>query len=241
MIALYLVLACVCEYFLGSLSFARICTWWIARKDITQEGSNNPGTMNVLRTRGFGEAILTLVLDAAKVGVPALGMYFLFNHFFPGTGDFAYFTVSVSGIIGHCLPVYYKFKGGKGVACTFAMFAFNPHLWWISLICFAICFILFLVIVPYGFIVNLAFIATLTGVSIWWFNMTRPLYFAGILTIICFVCVLVYVLHHKNFYRLFKGTEPKMNFSEKVFGKRKSKKVGAARPEEQTKTKQDDK
>ncbi len=220
---LYLTIACVCEYLLGSLNFARICTWWIARKDITEEGSNNPGTMNVLRTRGFGEALLTLFLDVIKVGVPAIGMYFLFNHFFAGTGDFVYFMVCVSGIIGHCVPVYYKFKGGKGVACTFAMFVFNPHLWWISLICFGICFILFLVIIPYGFIVNLSFITTLSSVATWLYWGLQPTYLIGILVVIWFVFVLVFALHHKNFYRLFKGTEPKMNFAEKVFGKKKKK------------------
>ena len=82
MIYLALAICVVVGYLIGSISFARIFSWAFAKKDITEVGSHNPGTMNMLRTRGFGEAILTLVMDAIKSGLPALIAYFVVNYFF---------------------------------------------------------------------------------------------------------------------------------------------------------------
>ena len=62
MVILYLAIALVVGYLIGNINFARIFSWAFARKDITTVGSKNPGTMNMLRTRGFGEAFLTLIL-----------------------------------------------------------------------------------------------------------------------------------------------------------------------------------
>ena len=76
-----LVIAFVVSYLIGNINFARIFSWAFAKKDITTVGSKNPGTMNMLRTRGFGEAILTLVMEAIKSGVPALVSYYLIGHF----------------------------------------------------------------------------------------------------------------------------------------------------------------
>lgn len=219
MVILYLAIAMFCEYFLGSLSFARIFTWWIAHKDITQEGSKNPGTMNILRTRGFGEALLTLSFDAMKIGVPALGMFFLFNHFFPGYGDLAYFLVAVIGIFAHCFPIYYKFKGGKGIASMFGMFVFHPNFWWISLICFAICFVIF-IFLHYGFVVNFLFLFTLSSYVTYFYATTQPSQFIAIIVIIWLIALLIVVMHRKNIVRLVRGEENKVNLLEKIFKKK---------------------
>ena len=66
MVILYLAIALVVGYLIGNINFARIFSWAFARKDITTVGSKNPGTMNMLRTRGFGEAFLTLIMEAIK-------------------------------------------------------------------------------------------------------------------------------------------------------------------------------
>ena len=108
-----LVIAFVVSYLIGNINFARIFSWAFAKKDITTVGSKNPGTMNMLRTRGFGEAILTLVMEAIKCGVPALVSYYLIGHFYTGYADLAFFIAGFAAIVGHCFPVFYKFKGGK--------------------------------------------------------------------------------------------------------------------------------
>ena len=72
------VIVIVVSYFLGNISFARILAKR-KNKDITQQGSGNPGTMNMLRTFGFGMGILTLVLDATKGVLSALLGFLLFG------------------------------------------------------------------------------------------------------------------------------------------------------------------
>ena len=227
MVWLYICLALVCEHFVGSLSFARIFTWHFAHKDITKEGSNNPGTMNILRTRGMGEALLTLFFDALKVGGIALALYFVFREYFPGYENVAYYLVSFVGIFAHCFPIYYKFKGGKGVASTFGMFVFSPQFWWLSLIMFAFCFVLFM-FVHYGFVINFLFILVMSVYSTCLFAINKPflffepspqnLFFVPII-VIWAVALLVVFCHRQNIVRLFNGTENKVNFREKVFGK----------------------
>ena len=210
----------VCAYLIGSVSFARIFSWAFARKDITKIGSHNPGTMNMLRTRGFGEAILTLVMDAIKCGLPALIVYFVVGHFYAGYGDLAYFVAGVSAILGHCFPVYYKFKGGKGVACTFGLFTFNPHFYWMSLIAFVVCFLLMLFVIKYGSVISFIYILSMSITStvlyvVWDISNLIP-----ILVLIWVNVVLVFSLHHKNIARLFTGKESKIDLKSKIFKKK---------------------
>lgn len=221
---LYLAIAVIVGYFLGNINFARIFSWRFAKKDITTVGSKNPGAMNMLRTRGFGEAILTLAFEALKVGGPALACYFLFEHYFVGFGDLAFFSSAFAGILGHCFPVVYGFKGGKGVACTFGMFLFNPHFWWMSLAIFAICFLLFF-FVEYGFIISLIFILTLSIYATCFFVLTLTMWYIPLVVILWLNFILVVYLHRSNFKRFFAGTENKLNFKEKIFGTKNKQKV----------------
>ncbi len=240
MIYLFLVLAAVVAYFLGSINFARIFQWHLNKKDITAEGSHNPGTMNVLRTRGFGEAMLTLAFEALKVGGPALACWFAFgsNPDYQRFADLAYFISAASGIFGHCFPIYYGFKGGKGVACTFGMFLFNPHFWWVSLVGFAICFVLFMFI-QYGFIISFIFIIGMAIYGTCFFSLlvTNPLNI-GVIVILWVNALLVVFLHRGNIKRFLAGQENKVNFREKVFGKLKKHKQddGAANVNDDSKS-----
>ena len=212
----------VVSYLVGSVSFARIFSWAFAKKDITKVGSHNPGTMNMLRTRGFGEAILTLVMDAIKCGLPALISYFVVEHFFEGYGDLAYFVAGISAIVGHCFPVYYKFKGGKGVACTFGLFTFNPHFYWMSLIAFVVCFLLMLFVIKYGSVISFIYILSMAITSTTLFSVWRVLNLVPILVIIWSIVILTFSLHHKNIARLFTGRENKVDLMSKICKKKSS-------------------
>lgn len=227
-IILSLIACFVIGYFCGNINFARIFSRKIENEDITEVGSKNPGAMNVLRTHGFGQAILTLAFEALKVGVPALAAYFIFENFLDGA-DVAYFVTAFGGVLGHCFPVCYKFKGGKGVACTFGMFLFNPHFWWVSLVAFAVCFILFFFI-KYGFVISLTFIVALSiYATIFFVNLYSGLYSAPyilttLLSLIWLNFALIVFMHRKNFDRLFHGKENKIDFAERVFGHKKKEK-----------------
>lgn len=221
MIALYLVIAFIVGYAFGNISFSRIFSRLFWKHDITKEGSHNPGTMNVLRTRGFGEALLTLCCDALKSGAPALGGYFLFEHFFAGYGHLAYILIGFGAIVGHCFPVIYKFKGGKGIACTFGMFLFHPVFWWGTLIVFACGFIVYFFI-HYPFLVNLAAMLAMTIYATVYFSLKLQIEsLLPILIILWVNMALLIFLCRGNFKRLREGTENKIDIVEKLREKRK--------------------
>lgn len=222
MIYLYLALTIVSGYLIGNINFARIFSWMFAKKDITTVGSKNPGTMNMLRTRGFGEALLTLLMEAVKSGAPALACYFLFKTYFPGYEDLAYFLSAIGAVVGHCFPVFYKFKGGKGVACTFGMFLFHPNCWWVSLVMFAICFLLFFFI-EYPFIISLTFILTMSIYATCIFALAHVNLYIALIVVLWLNFVLIVFMHRGNIKRLVTGKENKVNFREKVFKKHSKK------------------
>jgi glycerol-3-phosphate acyltransferase PlsY len=230
-LALYLASAFVVGYLIGNINFARIFCRIFGHEDITKEGSKNPGTMNVLRTRGFGEAMLTLIFETIKSGAPALGGYYLFEHFFAGYGNLAFFVIGFGAVVGHCFPVFYKFKGGKGVACTFGMFLFHPVFWWIALIVFACGFISFLFI-SYPFLINIAAMLALTVFATVYFALDFSLSTdIAILSMLWLDFALIVFLHRGNFKRLFAGTENKINLLEKLKKKKKSEDVDEEKDE----------
>lgn len=99
-------------YLLGSLPFGLFISRLFGQGDIRDIGSGNIGATNVLRTGRKDLALLTLMFDAGKAGVAALlANYFLGEPFGLIAGAFA--------LLGHCFPVWLKFKGGKGVATFF--------------------------------------------------------------------------------------------------------------------------
>ncbi|MDE6583628.1 MAG: glycerol-3-phosphate acyltransferase [Clostridia bacterium] len=214
-VVLYLFIGMLVGYFIGNINFARIFSWAFAKKDITTVGSKNPGTMNMLRTRGFGEAFLTLIMEAIKSGVPALASYFLIGHFFEGWGDLAYYMTAFGVILGHCFPVFYKFRGGKGIACTVGMFLFNPDCWWFSLVIFVICFVLSLFI-DYMFVISLTFASTLTIYACCVYGIQQRFLFLFLILILVVNIIFVFIKHRTNFQRLFNGTENKVHIIDKL-------------------------
>ena len=95
-------------YLLGSIPFGLLIARFTGHGDIRKIGSGNIGATNVLRTGRKELAILTLVLDAGKAGVAAL----IAAHFF---GFAPSLVAGGAALIGHCFPIWLKFKGGKGV------------------------------------------------------------------------------------------------------------------------------
>tara|TARA_Y100001949_G_C15979014_1_gene327543 strand:+ start:1495 stop:2103 length:609 start_codon:yes stop_codon:yes gene_type:complete len=113
-------LVVVLSYLLGSINFAYI-TARIKGIDISSEGSGNPGTSNVLRTLGKGSAAIVLFGDLLKGAIPII--YFYQDRYF--------LIYGLAAVIGHIYPVFYKFKGGKGVATYLGVYIttvfVNPH------------------------------------------------------------------------------------------------------------------
>ena len=104
----------VVAYLIGSISFAVVVSWCFRLPDPHTYGSGNPGATNVLRTGKKTAAALTLIGDAAK-GAVAL---WLARRLAPGfeVGELTLAAVAFAAFLGHLFPVYFRFKGGKGVS-----------------------------------------------------------------------------------------------------------------------------
>jgi acyl phosphate:glycerol-3-phosphate acyltransferase len=120
----YLLAAACSAYLIGSLSFAVIVSRLMGLSDPRSYGSKNPGATNVLRSGNKVAAVLTLLLDAVKGWLPVAWVQWQGAAF--GLGDTAVALVGLAAFLGHLFPVFFRFKGGKGVA-TAAGVLFGVH------------------------------------------------------------------------------------------------------------------
>ena len=119
--------AVTAAYCVGSLSFAVIVSRAMGLADPRSYGSGNPGATNVLRSGKRSAAVLTLALDALKGYLPVLVALLLAPRFDFGAGTIA--AVGLAAFLGHLWPLFFRFKGGKGVATAAGvLLAFNPWL-----------------------------------------------------------------------------------------------------------------
>ncbi|MEE1283120.1 MAG: glycerol-3-phosphate 1-O-acyltransferase PlsY [Acutalibacteraceae bacterium] len=126
-----IILTAVVAYLLGSINFAIIITKIVdKKKDIREMGSGNAGFTNVLRSVGKGPAVFTIVFDFLKAIIAVLIGGFLFSTIVSGNSvqgeEFVAYGKYLAGlccIAGHMFPVYFGFKGGKGVVTTAALMA----------------------------------------------------------------------------------------------------------------------
>jgi glycerol-3-phosphate acyltransferase PlsY len=124
-------------YLIGSLSFAVIVSRLMGLSDPRQYGSKNPGATNVLRSGNKLAAMLTLALDALKGYVPVLAALLLAPRF--GWGEATVAWAGLAAFLGHLWPVFFRFKGGKGVATAAGvLLAVNPWLGLATLLSWAI-------------------------------------------------------------------------------------------------------
>lgn len=196
------IIAIAASYLLGSVSFSIIIARLMGKIDIRQHGSGNAGATNTLRVLGKGPGIAVFLLDIAK-GVIAVVLGFALNG-----GDYAWLPVicGLAAIIGHNWPVYFRFKGGKGVATTVgAMVSLAP----VSVLiagAVAIVIIVFTRYVSLGsivFTVLLPIILAIGGGS--------AAYVWGAVV----VAVLAVFQHRKNIVKLLNGTENKLGSGKK--------------------------
>lgn len=114
---LYIIIG-VISYCLGSISFSIIFSKKIGGFDVREKGSGNAGSTNVLRTVGKKAAALTLVCDILK-GVVAILLAYAFSHIVEDSnGALMVQIAGIAVVLGHTFPVFFKFKGGKGVATS---------------------------------------------------------------------------------------------------------------------------
>ena len=204
--ALYILVA-VIAYAIGSVNFSIIFSKKFAGFDVREKGSGNAGTTNMLRSVGKGAAALTLICDILK-GVGAVLVAFIIGkvskHISPEI------LIQIAGffaVVGHTFPVYFGFKGGKGVATALGILLLTN--WQIGLIClvFAILVMALTRMVSLGSIMAAVLFPVLTMFITENYLVDGKYVVFGIA-----MAVLVIFNHRSNLKRIYKGEENRLSF-----------------------------
>ena len=184
--------------------------------DIRKQGSGNIGTTNTMRILGIKVGALTLVCDCLKCVAAVVVVWLLFRTSYPEHIVLLELYGALGAILGHDFPFFMKFKGGKGIACSFGMIlALFPQ-------CLPLCVLIFVLAVAITRYVSLGSILAALGlmVQIWIFGAKGWLAFATsdlleAQILVSFACILAIVLHRGNIKRLLAGNENKFSFKSK--------------------------
>jgi glycerol-3-phosphate acyltransferase PlsY len=196
---MYLILG-ICSYLIGSIPFSYLIPKWIGKIDIRTMGSGNTGTTNVVRTLGMKVGVLAFIGDFLKGIIPALiGLLWL--------GELGGIIGGSMAVIGHCFPVWLKFKGGKGVATSAGiLIVLMPD----------ICLLLLIgqfIIIALTKYMSLASLLSALLLPILAFIFSKSdqmvLFSIGL-------ALFVIVRHRANLFRLIKGTESKLVVKKKT-------------------------
>ncbi|WP_194437561.1 glycerol-3-phosphate 1-O-acyltransferase PlsY [Vibrio fluminensis] len=183
----------ISAYLLGSISSAVLICRVLRLPDPRKVGSNNPGATNVLRIGGRKAALSVLVCDMLKGTIPVWGGYFL------NIEPIMLGLVAIAACLGHMYPLFFHFKGGKGVAT--ALGAIAP----IGLDLTAMVIATWLVIaLTFRYSSLAALVTVLLAPMYTW--MIKPQYTLPV----AMLCCLIVFKHHQNIRRLYDGTEPKL-------------------------------
>jgi len=187
----------VAAYLIGSISPSLIISKYIMKKDVRQYGSGNAGTTNMVRNFGWKLGVCTFALDILKGAMAGL----LGRHF---GGELGAAIAIVCAVLGHSYPLYYGFRGGKGVATSMgAMLGLFPlH----SLVIYVICFAIVAV-------TGIVSIGSLCGFLL--YTLMVWLVLPGLVGLplkiaIAILTVLTFIGHRGNIKRLLNGTENKL-------------------------------
>ena len=197
----------IIAYLIGSINFSVILSKKMAGFDVREKGSGNAGTTNMLRSVGKKAAAITLVCDILK-GVIAILIAMLMNKIFPNSnGALLVQIAGVAVILGHTFPIFFKFKGGKGVATSLGVLIMSN--WQIGLIClvFALILIILTQMVSVGSIAAAILYPVLT------IFIPQNYILPGNYIIYSIVLAVIIVFNHReNVKRLLTGTENRISF-----------------------------
>ena len=196
--------AVLAAYLIGSLSFAVIVSRFMGLNDPRSYGSKNPGATNVLRSGNKLAAVVTLVLDAVKGWLPMALVHWQGAAY--GLGDGALAAAGLAAFLGHLYPVFFGFKGGKGVA-TAAGVLFGVH-WLLGLACM-------------GTWALVAYVSRYSSLSALSCAMLAPLYYVlgdrglwyvdrSVLLMLVVMGALLIYRHKENISKLLQGKESKL-------------------------------
>lgn len=191
--SLFAVFYMIFAYLIGSISSAILISRLAGLPDPRSAGSGNPGATNVLRNGGKWAALAVLLFDMLKGMLPVWAGYYL------NLTQFELGMVALAACLGHCFPLYFGFKGGKGVATAFGAIA--PIAWGVAGSMFGTWLLVFLVS---GYS-SLSAVLTALLVPLYVYLFKPEFTFP-----VALVCCLLIYRHHENIQRLWRGQEDKM-------------------------------
>ncbi|MBE6533771.1 MAG: glycerol-3-phosphate 1-O-acyltransferase PlsY [Ruminococcaceae bacterium] len=205
LVCLAFIAVILCAYLLGSINFAIIISGKKYKDDIRSHGSKNAGMTNMMRTYGKSAAVFTLVGDALKAVVSCVIGYLVM-------GQLGAYAAGLFCMVGHVFPLYYGFKGGKGVVTAAATVLMTDPL------VFLILIVLFIIMVAIWRYISLASI-TCIGLYPLVLSFTTKNFAGKISPFILFTVLMAFLIigkHWPNIQRLREGTESKFSFKKSV-------------------------
>lgn len=197
-----LLLSIVIGYLLGSISFSYLFGKWLKKIDIRNYGSGNAGATNTLRVLGKGPAITVLILDILK-GIAAVFISKLI-----GGEEWVPFVAGLSATIGHNWPIFFNFRGGKGIATTIGvLLVFIPY----PALLAGVIAIILIALTRYVSLGSLTF-TVLTPIFLLFFDRYPDSYFY-----VAIIFALLSIWRHRvNIKKIIQGTENKLGEKSKL-------------------------
>jgi len=186
-------------YLIGSISFAVIVSRIFGLADPRTFGSKNPGATNVLRTGNKAAALITLLADALK-GTLAVWLAQMFGAPY-GVGEAGFALTGLAAFVGHLYPLYFGFRGGKGVATFFGVLAIVNL--WLALIC-AVTWALI------AYFLRYSSLASIVSAVVAVFGQAFGWGFDGVLICVTVMAALLVYRHRQNIVNLRMGKERRL-------------------------------
>lgn len=204
MTPVYLLVATVFAYLIGSLSFAVIVSRLMGLSDPRSYGSKNPGATNVLRSGNKAAAVLTLLLDGVKGWAPVAWVQWQGAAY--GLGDAAVALVGLAAFLGHLFPVFFRFAGGKGVA-TAAGVLFGVH--WALGLAVLLSWLLVAYFTRYS---SLSALISALAAPVFYMLGDRGFWYAdrSVMLMLVIMSALLIWRHRQNIAKLLNGQESKI-------------------------------
>ena len=200
----YSIAAVIAAYLIGSLSFAVIVSRLMGLNDPRSYGSKNPGATNVLRSGNKAAAVATLLLDALKGWLPVVLVKWLGADYGLGGGTVA--AVGLAAFLGHLYPVFFGFKGGKGVATAAGVLIGVS--WVLGLATLAT----WLIVAYFSRYSSLASLAAAVFSPLYYLFGDRAAWYVDkrIVMMLVVISALLIYRHRENINKLLKGTESRL-------------------------------
>ena len=209
----YIIIAII-AYLIGSINFSILISKKKAGYDIRQKGSGNAGTTNMLRNLGKKYAAITLICDVLK-GVVAIGIAIIVGNILGDTNKALLVQIAgVAVVIGHTFPIFFGFKGGKGVATSLGILLMTN--WQLGLICLVFALVLMALtrVISMGSIAAAILYPVLTlFVGGGHYIVESSGLGNGYFIYSVILAVIVIFNHRENIKRILSGTENKISFN----------------------------